>query len=192
MSLAAKLFAPALAVTMLGGMFGTTALADSTPPSTTAAPTPVATDHTYQRAIDALRDVLGRMVDANVLTTSQRDAVVDAARTADWDGFSVERLGDILMPLVANGTISARQRDAILDGVRRSDRVTFRLAVTLDRMSDQGILSRDQRDAIVAALHQADWDGFSIERLGDILARLVANGTITARDRWVILDGVRR
>ena len=192
MSLAAKLFAPALAVTMLGGMFGTVALADGTPPAPTTAPVPVAIDHTYQRAIDALRDVLDRLVDAQKLTPDQREAVVSAAKVADWDGFSVERLGDILKPLVANGTISARQRDAILDSVRRSDRDTFRLAVTLDQMSDQGILSRDQVSAIVSALHTADWDGFSIERLGDILARLVANGTITARDRWMILDGVRR
>jgi hypothetical protein len=68
----------------------------------------------------------------------------------------------------------------------------LRFAATLDRMSDQGILSRDQRDAIVAALHKADWDGFSIERLGDVLAHLVKDGAITARERAMILDGVRR
>ncbi len=187
----AKLIAPVLAATVLAtGAFGTVALADTTTPTT--APVPVATDHTYQRAINALRDVLTRMVDNGVITAMQRDAVVEAAKAADWDGFSVDRLGDILVPLVANGTISARQRDLILDGVRRSDRVTFRLAVTLDRMTDQGILSRDQRSSIVAALHTADWDGFSIERLGDILARLVTNGTIIARERAMILDGVRR
>ena len=186
----AKVLAPMLALTMLGtGAFGTVALADS---GSTTAPTPVATDHTYQRAIDALRDVLDRMVDHGVMTAAQRDAVVDAARAADWDGFSVERLGDIIAPLVANGTITARQRDAILDAVRRSDRVTFRLAATLDRLTDQGILSRGQRDAIVAALHKADWDGFSIERLGDILAGLVKSGVLTAHERDLILDGVRR
>jgi len=186
----AKLFAPLLAATMLGtGALGSVAFADTTP---TTAPAPVVTDHTFQRAIDALRDVLDRMVDNGVMTTTQRDAVVDAAKAADWDGFSVERLGDIIAPLVANGTITARQRDLILDGVRRSDKVTFRLAVTLDRMTDQGILSRDQRDAIVAALHRADWDGFSIERLGDILAGLVKHGVLTARERGLILDGVRR
>ena len=186
----AKLFAPMLAASVLAtGAFGTVAFADTTP---TTAPVPVAVDHTFQRAIDALRDVLNRMVDNGVLTTAQRDVVVDAAKTADWDGFSVERLGDILTPLVVNGTISARQRDTILDGVRRSDRLTFRLAVTLDRMTDQGILSRDQHEAIVAALHTADWDGFSIERLGDILAGLVRDGAITVRERAMILDGVRR
>jgi hypothetical protein len=187
-----KLFAPMLAASLLGsGTLGTSAFANTTP-TAAAAPTPIATDHTVQRAIDALRDVLDRLVDAKVLSPGQREVVVTAAVTRDWDGFSVERLGDILSPLVANGTISARQRDAILDGVRRSDRVIFRLAVTLDRLSDQGILSRDQHDAIVAALHHADWDGFSIERLGDILTRLVTDGVITARERAMILDGVRR
>ena len=149
MSLAATLFAPALAVTMLGGMFGTTALADST---TTTAPTPVATDHTYERAIDALRDVLGRMVDANVLSASQRDAVVDAARTADWDGFSVERLGDILMPLVANGTISARQRDAIVGAQHQADWDGFsieRLGDILARLVANGTITARDRWMIV-------------------------------------------
>ena len=186
----ARIFAPLLAAIVFAtGAFGSVAYADTTP---TASPAPVATDHTYQRAIDGLRDVLDRMVDHGAITTTQRDAVVDAAKAADWDGFSVERLGDILTPLVANGTITPWQRDAILDGVRRSDRITFRLAVTLDRMGDQGILSRDQRDAIVAALHRADWDGFSVERLGDILTGLLRNGTITERERAMILDGVRR
>jgi len=188
--LLAKVLAPVLAITMLGtGALGTVALADS---GSTTAPTPVAADHTFQRAIDALRDVLDRMVDNGVITATQRDAVVDTARRADWDGFSVERLGEIIAPLVANGTITARQRDLILDAVRRSDKVTFRLATTLDRLTDNGILSRDQHDEIVAALHKADWDGFSIERLGDILAGLVKNGVLTARERELILDGVRR
>ncbi|HEV2249707.1 MAG TPA: hypothetical protein VGT60_04290 [Candidatus Limnocylindria bacterium] len=186
----ATVIAPALALAMLGtGPFGSVAFADT---GSTTAPAPVATDHTFQRAIDAFRDVLDRMVDAHVLTPEQREAVVAAAVQAGWDGFSVERLGDILVPLVANGTISAAQRDAILDGVRRSDRVTFRLAVTLDRLGDRGLLSRDQRDAIVTALHRSDWDGFSIERLGDILTGLVKDGAITARERAMILDGVRR
>jgi hypothetical protein len=190
----AKVLAPVLAMTILGsGAFGAAAQADST--STTpppAAPTPVVVDHTSQRAIDALRDVLDRMVDRGIITFTQRDAVIDAARTAGWDGFSVERLGDILTPLVANGTITARQREAILDAVRQSDTVTFRLAATLDRMTNQGILSRDQRAAIVAALHRSDWDGFSIERLGDILAGLVTSGVLTAHERDLILAGVRR
>ena len=186
----AKVFAPILAATMLGtGALGTVAFADTTP---TTAPAPVATDHTFQRAIDALRDVLDRMVDNGLMTATQRDAVADAAKAADWDGFSVERLGDIIAPLVANGTITARQRDLILDAVRRSDTLTFRLAATLDRLTDRGILSRDQRDAIVGALHRSDWDGFSIERLSDILAGLVKSGVITARERGMILDGVRR
>ena len=188
MSILTKLFAPALALAMLGTGLGNVVLADTTAP---ASPTPVASDHTAQRAIDALRTVLDRMVDQGVMSRDQREAIVDAARRADWDGYSVERLGDILAPLVANGVITARQRDAVLDGVRRSDHVSFRLATTLDRMVDHGILSRDQRGAIADALHKADWDGFSIERLGDILGGLVHNGTITGRQRDLILDGVR-
>jgi len=188
----AKVFAPILAISILGtGAFGSAALADSTSTTPTTAPAPVATDHTYQRAIDALRDVLDRMVDQGIITFTQRDAVIDAARTAGWDGFSVERLGDILTPLVANGTITGRQRDQILDAVRHSDKVVFKLATTLDRMTDQGILSRNQREAIVAALHKADWDGFSIERLGDVLAGLVKSGVLTSHERDLILDGVR-
>lgn len=189
----ATIFAPVLAASMLAtGTLGSVALADTTSTRTTAAPAPVATDHTFQRAIDAFRDVLDRMVDNGVITKSQRDAMVDAAVKADWDGFSVERLGDILAPLVANGTITARQRDLVPDAVRHADKVSFRLAATLDRMRDQGILSRDQRDAIVTALHKADWDGFSVERLGDILAGLVKHGVIIGRERTMILDGVHR
>lgn len=191
MSVIGKLFAPALAITMLSGTFGTTALADSTPPSTVGTAPAVATDHTFQHAIDALRDVLDRLVDGAIITATQRDAVIDAARAGDWDGFSVERLGDLLTPLVTNGTLSATQRDRILDAVRRSDRLSFRLARTLDRMTDTGFLARDQRDAIVEALHKADWDGFSIERLGDVLGGLVQHGVITGRQRDRILDGVR-
>ena len=187
-----RLLAPTLAATILatGAFGGTAVLADS---GTTTAPSAAApADHTHQRAIDALRDTLDRMVDAGVLARAQADAVVDAAKRSDWDGFSVERLGDILAPLVANGVITAKQRDTILDAVRHSDRVTFRLAATLDSLRDRGILSRDQVDAIRDALHRADWDGFSIERLGDILGRLVHSGVLTARERDLILDGVRR
>src|SRR5579859_8295119 len=74
----AKVFAPILAATMLGtGALGTVAFADTTP---TTAAAPVATDHTFQRAIDALRDVLDRMVDNGLMTATQRDAVADAAK----------------------------------------------------------------------------------------------------------------
>lgn len=188
----ASILAPLLAATVFAtGAFGSTANADTTTP-TTAAAAPVAVEHTVQRAIDAFRTVLDRMVDGKVISPAQRDAAIDAAVKADWDGFSVERLGDILRPLVANDTLTATQRDLILDAVRRSDQLRLRFARTLDRMTDHGLLSRDQRDAIVAALHTADWDGFSIERLGDILARLVKDGTLTARERDMLLDGTRR
>ena len=183
-----------LAVSLAAAVFGTAlvaipAFADttSTAPVTIAPPT----DRQVNVAIDALRDVLDAMVDRSVMTLAQRDAVVDAVRTADWDGYSIERLGDILGVLVRRDVISARQRDTILDGVRHSRANIFRLAVVLDTLTP-AVLSRAQHDAIVDALHRADWDGFSIERLGDILGGLVDRNVITARQRAAILDGMRR
>src|SRR5690242_1771433 len=164
-----KILAVSLAAAVLGtALVAVPAFADSTTsaPATTAVTPP--TDRQVNVAIDALRDVLDAMVDRSVMTPAQREGVVDAARAADWDGYSIERLGDILSVLVRKNVISARQRDAILDGVRHSRADLFRLAVVLDTLTP-AVLSRAQHDAIVDALHRADWDGFSIERLGDIL-----------------------
>ena len=187
-----KVLAVSLAAAVLGtALVAVPAFADSTTtaPATTAITPP--TDRQVNVAIDALRDVLDAMVDRSVMTPAQRDAVVDAARAADWDGYSIERLGDILSVLVREDVISARQRDAILDGVRHSRANLFRLAVVLDTLTP-AVLSHAQHDAIVDALHRADWDGFSIERLGDILQGLVDRNVITARQRAAILDGMRR
>ena len=183
-----------VAISLAVAVFGTAlvaipAFADSTSPTPTAITPP--TDRQLNVAIDALRDVLDAMVDHKVMTPAQRDAVVDAVRAADWDGYSIERLGDILGVLVRRDVISARQRDAILDAVRHSRANLFRLAVVLDTLTPV-VLSRAQHDAIVDALHRADWDGFSIERLGDILEGLVDRNVITARQRAAVLDGMRR
>ncbi len=192
MSAFSRILGAALAATVLGtGLLAGTVFADSTPASSTAPAVTAPTDHQNKIAIDALRDVLSTMVSRGVLTATQRDAIVDAARRADWDGYSIERLGDILSVLVPK-TISAAERDAVLAAVRRSDHVLFRFAEVLDRLTDRGVLSRDQHDAIIDALHRADWDGFSIERLGDILGGLVQRGVINRAQRDVILAGMRR
>jgi hypothetical protein len=190
-----KLIATSLAASILGmSLAAVPALADTTTTPSTAAPTTATslpTDRQVNVAIDALRDVLNAMVDNGALRPEQRDAVVDAARRADWDGYSIERLGDILGELVSNNVISARQRDMILDGVRHARNTVFRLAAALEILTPR-VLSTAQRDAIVDALHRADWDGFSVERLGDILGGLVSKNVITARQRAAILDLVRR
>ncbi len=188
-----KLIATSLAVAVLGmSLAAIPAFADSTANTSPApATTTVPTDRQVNAAIDALRDVLTAMVDKGVMTVAQRDAVIDAARRADWDGFSIERLGDILAALVSRDVISARQRDAILDAVRHSRHVMFRVAAALETLTPR-VISFAQRDAIVDALHRADWDGFSIERLGDILQGLVDRGVITRAQRAAILDLVRR
>jgi hypothetical protein len=190
-----KLIATSLAASILGmSLAAIPALADTTPTSSAAAPVAVAslpTDRQVNVAIDALRDVLNAMVDKGALRPEQRDAVVDAARRADWDGYSIERLGDILRPLVANDVVSARQRDMILDGVRHARNTVFRLAAALEVLTPR-VLSTAQRDAIVDALHRADWDGFSVERLGDILGGLVSNNVISGRQRAAILELVKR
>ena len=182
-----------LAVSLAVAVFGTALAVPAFADTTTTAPVSVAppTDRQVNVAIDALRDVIGAMVDHGVMTPAQRDAVVAAARAADWDGYSIERLGDILGVLVRKDVISTRQRDAILDGVRHSRANLFRLAVVLDALTP-AMLSHAQHDAIVDALHRADWDGFSIERLGDILKGLVDRNVVTARQRAAILDGMRR
>lgn len=187
-----KLIATSLAVAILGmALAAAPAYADDG--TSPASPTTVAppTDHQLNVAVDALRDVLNVMVDHEAMTPAERAAVIVAVRRADWDGYSIVRLGNILEPLVARNVISARQREAILDGVRHSRRNVFRLAVVLDALTPS-VLSPAQRDAIVDALHRADWDGFSIVRLGDILQKLVDHGTITAAQRAAILDGMRR
>jgi hypothetical protein len=191
------MFAKVLGTTLAGTVFATAAIGGSagfadTTPATATAPAVAAADHTNRHAIDALHDVLDRMARDGVMTLRQRDAVVDAVRKADWDGYSVERLGDILGVLVKGDVISARQRDAITGGVARSDKVLFRFAVVLDRLTDNGTISRDQNDAIRDALRKADWDGFSIDRLGRILADLVRHGAISAVQRDAIMDGMRR
>jgi len=191
----AKILGTTLAATVFATAAGGSVLADSRTTTGTPSTKPAATapaDRTNQRAIDALRDVLDRMVDEHKLTAKQSDAVIDAAKRADWDGFSVERLGDILMALVRHDVISIRDRDAILDAVRHSDRMTFRFVAVLDRLTANGTLSRDQNDAIRDTLHKADWDGFSIERLGDIIGGLVQTGVLSAAQRDAILDGMRR
>jgi hypothetical protein len=190
-----KITATALAAAVLGmSLAAIPAFADTTPtPSTTtpAATTSAPTDRQVNAAIDALRDVLNAMVIRGVLRPEQRDAVIDAARRADWDGYSIERLGDILGVLVSRDVITARQRDAIQAGVRYSRNTVFRLAGVLEVLTPR-VLSIAQRDAIVDALHRADWDGFSVERLGDILGGLVSKSVITARQRAAILDLMRR
>lgn len=190
-----KITGTALAAATLGmALLAVPAFADTTTqPATVAAPTTVAppTDRQVNVAINALRDVLNAMVGRSVLTAAQRDAVVDAARRADWDGYSTLRLGDILGALVRGDVITARQRDAILDGVRHSRITIFRLARTLEDLTPR-VLSFSQRDVIVDALHRADWDGFSTLRLGDILQALVDEGAITARQRAAVLDGMKR
>jgi len=194
-----KLIAASLAAAMFGmSLAAIPAFADSTVSSssssaTTPAPatTSVPTDRQVNAAIDALRDVLNAMVTKDAITTAQRDAVIDAARRADWDGYSIERLGDVLAVLVSKDVISAHQRDAILDAVRHSRTMIFRLAAALEKLTPR-VLSTSQRDAIVDALHRADWDGFSVERLGDILQGLVDRGVITKTQRAAVLDVVRR
>ncbi len=187
-----KLIATSLAVAVLGmALAAAPAFADSGTSADTPSPVTPPTDHQVNVAIDALRDVLNAMVDRGAMTPAQREAVVAAARLADWDGYSIERLGKILDPLVSNRVISARQRDVILYGVRYSRRNVFRLAAVLDTLTPS-VLSPAQRDAIVDTLHRADWDGFSTLRLGDILQKLVDRGVITAAQRFAILDGMRR
>ncbi len=187
-----KVIATSLAVAVLG-MALAAAPASADDGTSTASPATVAapTDRQLNVAVDALRDVLNAMVDHDAMTPARRAAVIVAVRRADWDGYSIVRLGDILDPLVARGVITAGQRAAILDGVRHSRRNVFRLAAVLDTLTPS-VLSPAQRDAIVDALHRADWDGFSIARLGDILQKLVDHGTITAAQRAAILDGMRR
>ncbi len=160
-----------------------------------SAPAAVA-DKTHERvdgaALDAFRTALNDLVKDHKLTPAQRDAIMDAAKKADWDGFSVERLGDILGGLVSNGTITSAQRDAILDAVRHADRNYDRFVRVLDRLTRHGVISRDQKDAVMDAVKKADWDGFSVERLGDILGGLVSNGTLSAAQRDAIMDGFDR
>lgn len=190
-----KLIATSLAAAMLGmSLAAIPAFADTSPTPASATPTTATslpTDRQVTVAIDALRDVLNAMVDKGALRPEQRDAVIDAARRADWDGYSIDRLGDILGVLVSKNVINARQRDAILDGVRHSRITVFRLAAALEILTPR-VLSTAQRDAIVDALHRADWDGFSIERLGDILGGLVSKNVITSRQRAAILDLMTR
>lgn len=195
MPVSLKLIAASLAASVFGmTLAAAPVFADSASSTPTTAPVTVAppTDRQLNVAIDALHDVLNVMVDRGAMRPEQRADVLATARAADWDGYSIERLGDILQPLVARDVITAAQRDAILDGVRHSRANIFRLAVVLDRMSDQGQLTAAQHDAIVDALHHADWDGFSVERLGDILQRLVNAKVITPAQRAAILDGMRR
>jgi len=188
MSAILKITARALAGLMLGSaLFASPVFADTTSATATVA---APTDRQLNVAIDALRDVLDAMVDRGVMRPEQREVVLVVVRAADWDGYSIERLGDILTPLVRTNVISPTQRDAILDGVRHSRNTVFRLARVLDELTPR-VLSRAQRDAIVDALHRADWDGFSIERLGDILQGLVDHGVITARQRAAILERMR-
>lgn len=187
-----KLIAGSLAVAVLGmALAAVPAFAHSGTSSDAPSAVTPPTDHQVNVAIDALRDVLNAMVDRGVMTPAQREAVVTAARLADWDGYSIQRLGRILDPLVSSNVISAKQRDAILFGVRHSRRNVLRLAVVLDTLTPS-VLSPAQHDAIVDALHRADWDGFSILRLGDILQKLVDHGVITAAQRFAVLDGMRR
>lgn len=149
-------------------------------------------DKVHYAALDAFRQTLNDLVKDGKLTTLQRDAIMDAVKKADWDGFSVERLGDILGGLVKNDVITAAQRDAILDAVSHADHRYDRFVRVLDRLADHGVISRGQKDAIVDAVKKADWDGFSIERLGDILGGLVQNGTLSAAQRDAIMDGMGR
>jgi hypothetical protein len=190
-----KLIATSLAAAVLGtSLAAIPAFADTTPTPSGTTPmtaTSLPTDRQVSVAIDALRDVLNAMLDKKVLRPAQRDAVIEAARRADWDGYSIERLGDILGVLVSKSVISARQRDAIQAGVRYSRHMVFRLAAALETLTPR-VLSYAQRDAIVDALHRADWDGFSVERLGDILQGLVDKNVITARQRAAILELVKR
>jgi hypothetical protein len=192
------MFAKILGTTLAGTVFATAAfgggavLADTTPAASATPALTAPADHTNTVATDALRDVLGRMVQGGILTDRQRDAVVDAVVKADWDGYSLHRLRAILDTVVDKGIITGREADAIVDAVRHSDRTVFRLANVLDALTDKGVLSRDQTAAIVAALHRADWDGFSIARLGRILAELVRHGVISPAQRDAIMDGMRR
>src|SRR2546428_12387932 len=192
------MFAKVLGTTLAGTVSapaasGGGAVSAASPPA--ASTTPAATapaDHTNRVAVDALRDVLDRMVREGILTERQRDAAVDAVRNADWDGYSLRRLREILDTVVDKGVITGREADAIVDAVRHSDKVVFRLANVLDTLTDKGVLSRDQTAAIVAALHRADWDGFSIDRLGRILPQLLRHGGISAPQREASMDGMRR
>ena len=185
-----KIIGAALAAAVLGtALMGSgTVLADT---STNTVPQ-AAHDRVDRSALDALRTVLDRMVDDGRMTPGQRDAVADAVRRADWDGFGVARLNEILGALEHRGTITRAQRDAIVDAVAHSDRNVDRLVRVLDRLTDRGVLSRDQRVAVIDAAHRADWDGFSIERLGDILGDLVRHGVLSAAQRDAIMDGMRR
>src|SRR5690349_14635083 len=154
-----RIIGTTLAAAVLGTALigGGTALADTS----TNAPVPQATrDRVDRAALDALHAVLDRMVDDGRMTAAQRDAVADAVKRADWDGFSIERLSDILGGLQRRGVITKAQRDVIVDAVAHADRNIDRLVRVLDRLTAGGLLSRDQRDAVIDAAHRADWDGF--------------------------------
>src|SRR5438445_472404 len=124
------MFAKILGTTLAGTVFATAAFgggavfADSTPAVSTTPAATAPADHTNRVAVDALRDVLNRMVRDGILTDRQRDVVVDAVRKADWDGYSLRRLREILDTVVDNGVITGREADAIVDarsevGMRR-------------------------------------------------------------------------
>jgi len=155
MSALRTLVAATLAVAVFGTTLATPALAESTAPTTATPPT----ERQLEVAIDALHEVLGAMVQRGLMRPLQRDVVLATVRAADWDGYSIERLGSILEPLVDRGVIGARQRDAILYGVRHARNTVLRLAVVLDTLTPS-VLRYAQRDAVVDALHRADWDGF--------------------------------
>src|SRR5207244_9206420 len=100
------MFAKILGTPLAGTVFATAAFgggavfADSTPAASTTPAATAPADHTNRVAVDALRDVLNRMVRDGILTDRQRDVVVDAVWKADWDGYSLRRLREILDTVV--------------------------------------------------------------------------------------------
>src|SRR3989442_12818175 len=116
---------------------------------------------------------------------------VSAWRICYWVFISLLGLRGPMYGKLVKVMVLARMCQGNIDGFRHSDKVVFRLANVLDTLTDKGVLSRDQTAAIVAALHRADWDGLSIDRLGRILAAPARHGGISAAPRDAIMDGMR-
>src|SRR5439155_20345910 len=118
------MFAKILGTTLAGTVFATAAFgggavfADSTPVASTTPAATAPADHTNRVAVDALRDVLNRMVRDGILTDRQRDVVVDAVWKADWDGYSLRRISEILDTVVFHSVITCRVADAMVVAVR--------------------------------------------------------------------------
>lgn len=82
----------------------------------------------------------------------------------------------------------AAAQDGSGDRVDRAALDAFRQVV--DGMVADHTMTAEQRHDVFGAARRADWDGFSVDRLGDILGDLLAKGKITQAQRDAILDAV--